>query len=162
MKDATKVKNMPSLLAWGQAGGGRPALDMLDNDFKSYYIIGLSVKWKPYDWNKAKNQREILGLSQDIINTQKETFDKNIRISMNQNLLEIAKYEELISRDKEIIALRQNITKSSESQLNNGIITSTQYITELNSETEAKMQLELHKIKLIQARIDYKSTFGEL
>ena len=162
MQDATRVKNMPSLFAWGQAGGGRPALDMLNNDFTGYYIVGMTIKWKPYDWNKAKNQREILGLNQDIIETQKETFDKNVRIAMNQNLLEIAKYKELIERDEEIIALRQNISKSSESQLNNGIITSTQYITELNSETEARMQLQLHRIKLVQAHIDYKSTFGEL
>ena len=74
----------------------------------------------------------------------------------------IRKTERLIKRDEEIIELRAKISSSSSSQLGNGIITSTEYITELNAESKAKLDLEVHKIELVKAKLDYQSTLGNL
>ena len=38
----------------------------------------------------------------------------------------------------------------------------TEYLAELRAETEAKLNLEKHKIQLIGARINYLATIGEL
>ena len=72
----------------------------------------------------------------------------------------IIKYEEAVGRDKEILQLREEITGASVSKLENGVITSTEYITELNAETQARIQLDLHRIQLEQARISFLTSKG--
>ena len=72
----------------------------------------------------------------------------------------IIKYEEAVDRDQEILLLRQDITRAAVSKLENGIITSTDYITELNAESQARIQLDLHRIQLEQARISYLTSKG--
>jgi outer membrane protein TolC len=151
---------LPRFSAFGQAGYGRPGYDMLKDEFDDFYMIGARLSWKPWDWSQSKKEREILSLQSEIIATQKETFDKNLRIDVQNKIAEIRKAEELISRDEQLITLREKITKASSSQLDNGIITSTQYLTELTAESNARLDLESHKIKLVKAKLDYKTTLG--
>ena len=66
-----------------------------------------------------------------------------------------------MEKDKEIIELRKSITLSSESQMINGAITATEYLTEKNEELQAKLNLETHKIELVKAQIDYLTTKGK-
>ncbi|MCD4684168.1 MAG: TolC family protein [Bacteroidales bacterium] len=155
-------KLLPRLYAFGQAGYGRPGYDMLKNEFDDFYMIGARLKWNVWDWNRSGKEKEILDLQSKIIDTQKETYDKNIRIELQNKIAEIRKVEEMISRDNQIIELREKITKSSSSQLDNGVITSTEYLTELNAESKSKLDLQTHKIQLIKAKLDYKATLGNL
>ncbi|MEZ5083192.1 MAG: TolC family protein [Bacteroidales bacterium] len=155
-------KNLPRLSAFGQAGYGRPGYDMLKNQFDDFYMIGARLSWRFWDWNHSRKEKEILGLQQNIISTKKETFDKNIRIDLEQKLANINKTEAKISRDKQIIEIRNRIAKASSSQLDNGTITSTEYLTELNSASKAKLDHELHKIELLKAKLDYQTTLGNL
>jgi outer membrane protein TolC len=151
---------LPRLSAFGQAGYGRPGYDMLKNDFDDFYMIGARLNWKFWDWNHTRKEKEILSLQNEIINTQKETFDKNIKIDLQNKIAEIKKVEEMISRDEKIIELRKKISLASSSQLDNGIITSTQYLSELTAESNSRLDLESHKIRLIKAKFDYKTTLG--
>lgn len=155
-------KLLPRFFAFGQAGYGRPGYDMLNNEFEDFYMIGARLNWNIWDWNKSSKEKEILDLQSKIIDTQKETFDKNIRIDLQNKIGEIRKIEDRINRDNQIIELREKIAKSSSSQLDNGVITSTEYLTELNAESKAKLDLQSHKIQLIKARLDYKATMGNL
>lgn len=155
-------KNLPRLSAFGQAGYGRPGYDMLKNEFVDFYMIGARLSWNFWDWNHTKKEKEILTLQSSIITTQKETFDKHIRIDLENKVAGIRKAEGMITRDEAIIELREKITASSSAQLENGIITSTEYITELNSESKARLDLEIHKIELVKAKLDYQTTLGNL
>ena len=67
----------------------------------------------------------------------------------------------LIDRDNELISLRKRITASAESQYQNGIITATEYLNELNSEHQALINFEIHKINLSMARIEYLNISGK-
>lgn len=155
-------KILPRLSAFGQAGYGRPGYDMLKNQFDDFYMVGARLSWNFWDWNHTKKEKEMLDLQYTIINTQKETFDKNVRIDLENKLAAIRKTEQLIIRDEELIQLRTKISSSYSSQLDNGIITSTEYITELNAESKAKLDLEVHKVELVKAKLDYQSTLGNL
>lgn len=161
-KNLTGTSLLPRLSAFGQAGYGRPGYDMLNVNFDDFYMIGARLTWKPWDWNLSRKQKEVLDIQNDIINSQKETFDKNVRIDLENKIAEIKKAEELISRDKELILLREKISKSVSSQLDNGVITSSQYLTEINAEANAKLDLESHKIQLIKAKLDYQAALGNL
>jgi outer membrane protein TolC len=162
MKDMVNTRWNPKLYAFGQAGYGRPGLNMLSNDFTPWWLIGAKLTWNIWNWNLSKNEKKIYDIQNDIIGTQKETFEKNVKIEATSNLAEIEKLSELLQKDEEIITLRTRITHTASSQLDNGVITSSDYIARLNEETLAKLALELHRIQLVKAKIAYLFTLGKL
>jgi outer membrane protein TolC len=162
MKDMVNTRWNPKLYAFGQAGYGRPGLNMLSNDFTPWWLVGAKLTWNIWNWNLSKNEKKIYDIQNDIIGTQKETFEKNLRIEAASDLAEIEKLGELLQKDEEIIALRTRITHMASSQLENGVITSSDYIARLNEETQAKLALELHRIQLVKAKITYLFTLGKL
>jgi outer membrane protein TolC len=57
--------------------------------------------------------------------------------------------------------MRKRITAAAESQYRNGAITATDYLNELNSERQAVVNYEIHKIHLSLARIEYLNISGK-
>ncbi len=149
----TQIK--PKIAAFGEGGYGRPGLNMLSNNFTSYYIFGVSFKWNFFDWNKNNRDRQVLDVQKDMINTQRDNFNKNLNIDLQNKLSNIKKLEEALTRDSMIVELRSRIARSSASQLENGVITATDYLIDLNNETTAKINFETHKIQLVQAKTTY-------
>jgi outer membrane protein TolC len=158
--DLINTRILPKLSAFGQAGYGRPGLNMLDNSFQPYYMVGLNLTWSPINWNSDNNEKQIYQINQKIIDSQKETFDKNLRVALERYKSDVAKYDDLIKKDEELISLRDKIVVTTYSQLQNGTITSTIYLTELNNKTQSQLMLETHKVQLLQAKINYLTTKG--
>jgi outer membrane protein TolC len=161
-KNLISASYLPKFSGFGKLGYGKPGLNMLSTEFDSYYYVGVGLTWDILNWNKQNNQKKLLDVQQSIVETQKETFDKNTKIQVSDDLAQIEKYAQLISKDQEIIDLRKKITTTANSQLDNGIITSTQYLDELNRETTSMLDLELHRIRLSLAKINYLKTIGKL
>lgn len=154
------AKNMPKLSLFGQAGYGRPALNMLENDFNSYFIGGLRFTWQLSGFLTANKEKELLQINRDQLDIQKENFIFNTNISLRQQSAEITKYQQLLSTDKEIVALRQDIRKVAATQLENGVITSSDYLRELDAEDSAKQNQLLHEIQLLLAQYTASATTG--
>jgi len=160
-KEVISRSNLPKVYGFAQAGYGNPGLNMLDNSFQDFYLIGLKANWNIFDWGKTKTQKEALAVSQDIVNTEKETFQLNTEMQLKDAGYEIGKMEALIDADKEIIILREKVLKSATSQLKNGVITSSEYLTEFNSLYESMISQKLHEIQLDLAQANYKVIKGE-
>lgn len=160
LKEITITTNIPRLNAFGQLGYGRPGLNMLDNSFKTYYLFGLNLSWNPYDWNSKNYQIQIYDVNKKIIDKQKETFDINLKITIEKYKSDILKYEQLLDKDDEIISLRDKVTASYASQLQNGIITSSVYLTELNNKIQSLLIQKTHQIQLIQSKINLLTIRG--
>ena len=155
-------KLLPKIYGFGQIGYGRPGLNMLSNDFQSFYIVGAKLSWNIWNWNQTKNDKKILELQKDIINSSKETYQKNTKMAYQRDVAEIDKFTELILKDLEIIQLRTKIASNSSSQFDNGYITSSDYLNDVNSATQAKISFEIHKIQLQKAKFDYLVNLGKL
>jgi outer membrane protein TolC len=152
--------NSPKFSAFAQGGYGNPGLNMLDNSFKTFYMTGLRLNWNIFDWNKTKTEKQSLQINKEIINTQKETFELNNNLELVDLQTEIDKLQELIEFDEAIISLRENMVKTAESQLKNGVITSSAFISEFTDMFEAKSNLNLHKTQLLLKQIQYQITKG--
>ena len=140
---------LPKLNAFVQGGYGNPGLNMLDNSFTTFYMTGLRLNWNVFDWNKNKTEKQSLQINKEIIDTQKETFELNNNLELANLQSEIDKMEALITYDEAIIPLREKMVKSAESQLKNGVITSSAFITEFTNLYEAKSNLALHETQLL-------------
>jgi outer membrane protein TolC len=154
--------NRPKFFAFSQAGYGKPGLNMLNEEFDTYYLIGLGFRWSFFNWGDTKRKAKILYSQKEIIDTKIETFEKNLNISLENEIANITKYERSVELDKQIVQLRTEVKESSFSRLKNGVITSTDFLTELNAETQAKLQLETHLILLQQSVFNYLTLKGEI
>ena len=162
LKEMININTRPKIFGFGQLGYGRPGLNVLSNKFDTYYIIGAKLSWKPWDWKKTENQNKILDIQSDILETQKETYDLNFNISLETAMSEIVKFKTLIQKDQEITELRKQISKTASARFDNGVISSTDLITDLNAETQAKLNLQTHILQLIQAKINVLTIIGGL
>lgn len=160
LKSSVNTRIIPKLNLFGQAGYGRPGLNILDNSFKPFYTVGLSVSWNPVNWNSNNNEIRIYETNKKIIDKQKETFDKNLKVSLEKYSADIKKYEMLLKKDEELISLREKIVESTASQLSNGTITSTVYLTELSNKNQVLLTYKTHQIQLVQAKINFLTTKG--
>lgn len=161
-KNLITAGRMPKVSGFGKLGYGKPGLNMLSNEFDNYYMVGVGLSWSILNWNKPENQKKILGLQQEIVEAQKEALDLNVKIQVDDDLAQIEKFDNLIANDKNLIVLREKIAQTASSQLDNGTLTSTQYLDELNKATRARLDLEAHRIQLSLAKINYLKTIGKL
>ena len=96
------AKNLPRFSLFFQSGMGRPALNMLSNDFDFFYIGGLRMNWSLSGFYTSNKEKKLLVFNQNSLDIQKETFLFNTNLIVKQQLNEITKIEELINTDVEI------------------------------------------------------------
>jgi hypothetical protein len=89
-----------------------------------------------------------------------DAFRLRVRSSLNKIEQQIKQLQDQIKLDKKIVALRKNVVQEKKSQLAQGAITSTEYITELNAESQAWLNLKIREVRLIQAKIEYSTQKG--
>jgi outer membrane protein TolC len=155
-------KRMPKAYGFATFGyGNPPGSDFFKDQFAPYYVVGASIKWNIFDWNKAKNEKQIISLQQGIIENRKNDLTDNLKRLLESKNSEIESLRALSETDSVQISLRKRITASAESQYQNGTITATEYLNELNSEKQAMINSEIHKINLSMARIEYLNISGK-
>ena len=153
-------KNYPKLFGFATGGYGNPGLDPLDNSFQAFYTVGVKLNWSVFDWNSTKIQKQAIAINKDIIDIEEETFSLNTQIELNQLENDIQKYSDFIETDSKIILLRNEVLKSAASQLKNGVITSSAYITELTNLYEDENNRSTHHIQLQLIKANYNITKG--
>jgi len=157
----SSLTNRPIVSSFAEAAYGRPpGMNFFDNDFKPFYSLGLRVQWPFWDWHTSRRDREMLSLQQQVVESQEETFTQQLTVSATREWRDIRRIEELLQRDEEIIILRQRISQQAASRLENGVITSTDYLIERNAEHQAHLIRTLHQLQLAQARVQYLTTIG--
>jgi outer membrane protein TolC len=154
-------KRMPKAIGFATLGyGNPPGANFFKDEFAPYYVLGATIKWNIFDWNKAKNEKQIVTLQKSIIENRKNDLTDNFKRLLESKNSEILSLKVLIETDSELISLRKRITASAESQYQNGTITATDYLNELNSERQALINFEIHKINLSMANIEYLNISG--
>lgn len=151
----------PIVSGFAQAGYGNPGLNMLDNSFQDFYIVGIRLNWNIFDWGQNKQKKNIIRYNKEIVSTERENFLLQTVINEQAAYNDIMKYEGLLQKDDEIINLREEVLTSVTSQLKNGTIRSSEYIIELNNLFEAKIDKQLHEIQLSLSKANYNVIVGK-
>lgn len=151
----------PIVSGFAQAGYGNPGLNMLDNSFQDFYIVGIRLNWNIFDWGQNKQKKNIIRYNKEIVSTERENFLLQTVINEQAAYNDIIKYEGLLQKDDEIINLREEVLTSVTSQLKNGTIRSSEYIIELNNLFEAKIDKQLHEIQLSLSKANYNVIVGK-
>lgn len=153
-------KNLPKLGVFAQGGYGRPAMNMLSNEFDSYYLAGIRLSVPLSGFYTLKKEKALLELGHESIAVQEEVFRFNIRFALKQQNQEVSKFTEMLASDDEIIRLRQNVQETASAKLQNGTITASDFLREANATDRARQSKNLHEIQLLMAQYAIKTTTG--
>ncbi len=152
--------NLPKLFVFGRGYYGRPGFNFLNNDFRPYALVGVGLSWNLTAYYTASKERTNLKINNAMIANQRELFDINLQSILVQQMAEIEKLEKMIAMDSKIVETKQAIRFAASSQLDNGVITASDYIVELNAENQALFNKKLHEIQLMMAHENYNNTLG--
>ncbi len=152
--------NLPKIGLFIQGGYGRPGFDFFNNDFTSFYIGGVRLSWNISGFYTQKNELKKIETGQKNVDIMKETFLFNTNLLTTQQLNEIDKLRSTLKNDEEIILLRNNIKKAAEAKFQNGTITTTDLLREINAENIARQTRTLHEIQLYMAVYQLKNTIN--
>ncbi|WP_268033198.1 TolC family protein [Algoriphagus sp. PAP.12] len=159
-KDLISNKNTPRLNLFLQGGYGRPALNMLNNDFDFYYLGGLRVNWSISRYYTSNKEKSLLDIQTSTVELQQETFLLNTKATLTRQKEEINKYDLLMASDQQIIDLREKVKSSALSQLEYGTLTGNDFMTYVNAVDQARQNLVLHKMQYLFAQHTYQYTSG--
>ncbi len=152
---------IPKLSAFFQGGYGRPTLNMLSNQADFYYITGLRLQWNLSPLYNLSSKRHILRLNRESLATDRQTFLLNTQLELTQQSEQLKKLQKLIGQDETSVTLRHSVAKSAEVQLNNGVITTHEYLQKVNAWHLAQQTLILHQIQLLQAQENHQLIIGK-
>jgi outer membrane protein TolC len=159
---ALQSQRLPKAFGFASLGyGNPPGSDFFRDQFDTYYVLGASIKWNIFDWNKTKNEKQMISFQQGMLENRKSDLTDNLTRMLEAKNAEIVNLKNMLESDTVLIDIRKRITASAESQYKNGNITATELLNEMNSERQALINFELHKINLAMAKVEYLNISGK-
>lgn len=149
------VQSYPHLGFFAQGGYGKPALNMFKEDADFFAVVGLRMSWNIGSFYTKKDSKRIIESNKELINSNKGAFLLNTNLQKESQKTEIQRLEKLVLSDKEIIKLREKIKNSSEYKLENGTISTSDYIKDVNAYDMANQNMILHKTQLSMSIYKY-------
>lgn len=161
-KEILQAQRMPKAFGMASVGyGNPPGNNFLSGEADSYYSFGIGIKWNIFDWHKNKNERESLSLQQLQIESRHTAAEDALQRALRLKKAEIQSLQQTAATDEQLIKIRTDISAAATSQLENGTITATEYLTELNAEKQARINAEIHRISLARSCVDYMNITGK-
>ncbi len=153
-------KNLPRLGLFADGYYGRPGFNFLNNEFRPYGIIGVGLNWNIAGFYTQKRELKVNIIEKQLVEDRRRQFEMQQRTDLEREIAEIDKLDQLVVLDEEIVRSKDLIVRSASSQLENGVITAQDYITYQNTRDLAMLDMELHRIRAVMARIDHQRTLG--
>jgi outer membrane protein TolC len=151
---------IPKVSLFVRGGYGRPALDFFKNEFDFYYIGGIRLAWPVSALYTTDEDKQEIRLNQATTGIRKEQFLLQTQMNLVREQNEVDRYAALLSSDEELIRLRAEITGAARDQLNNGVMTATDYITYVSAEYRARQQYAIHEIQHLWAMYNLLTETG--
>jgi len=156
-----RSRRMPRAGVFATLGyGNPPGNNFFKDEFAPYYLMGASIRWNIFDWNRARNEKQVIRMQQSIVDSRKDEMTDDLQRLLEAKSAEISNLRSLVESDAELIAIRKRITEAAASQYENGAITATEYMNEMTAEREALINHEIHQIHLVMAQIEYLNISG--
>ena len=159
-EELVATARLPYVGVFGTFGLGYPGYNIFDNSIRPMALGGIAVKWNIWDWNKTKNEKAQLVVGRSVLQQQRNRTELAFERELIKQQSEVEKYQKLIASDDAIIEAQSKVSSSMSSELSNGTATASDYTAQLNDESSAKLNKELHKIQLMLAILTYNTLKG--
>lgn len=150
----TSTSVMPRIGFFAQAYYGYPGFDyfksMMSRNLSFNILAGVKITWNIDSFYTLKNNRRKTALETENILIEKEMFIFNTRLKETQETSAINGIKKIMAEDERIVALRRNVRKAAESQLENGVIDATTLLSKISEENIAMLNSKFNQIRLLQ------------
>lgn len=149
-----KSKRLPMINLFGQAGLGAPnPYNFFNPDLSGYGMVGLKATWNIWDWGKTSLERKNLRLNSSLMDVQQSQKKVEIESKISQIRAETSKLSKALQWDEKMLVLRSQIRKNAEVQVEQGVITSTDYLNEVLAEQLTELTRSVDQISLYQNQV---------
>ena len=160
-KGAINAQYLPRIAAFADLGAGLPGYNLFDDNPAVMAKVGLTLNWHVFDWGKGGLQEQTIDLNRQLLTLQKQQVMTQLSVQTDAQLTAIEKAEALMETDADLVRLYESVANAYASQLENGTITSADYITQLNKQQTARANLELHRLQRLAATLNYNTMLGQ-
>lgn len=157
LRDIT-ARNMPSIGLFAQGGYGQPGLNMLKPGFDTYYIAGVRLTWNFGSLYTSRNDRRLVDNSRMGVASDRETFLFNTRLKLIGQQRQADNIRAMMTEDDRLVELRGNIRRAAEAKVAAGTMSGTELMREMIAENLALQNRALHRVQLMMALYDIKTT----
>ena len=109
---------------------------------------------------ETRREKSLLDLNKKIIEHERENFDLQLENARLQVMNQIDLNKKIIVEDNKMVSIRENISQAMQRKLEEGVITGSEYLAELNKEKEARLELEKSKLELVANILSYRVLTG--
>lgn len=148
----------PKLSLFVNGGYGRPGINLLDTEFRAYYLAGVRLLWNIGSFYTIKNNKRLLENSIQSVQNQQALFLFTTRLQISESRKQLETYQDQIKYDDEIIALKGSIKRASEAKMANGTLSGSDLIRDIHSEQLAKQEKIIHEMELLLTLYNLKFT----
>jgi len=160
-KDLFEVMDKPNVALFGQAGLSYPNyLNFTDISLSPYAIGGIKASYKLFDKKDKTIKKQKIDLQAELIDIQEETFRHNLSIQSARYQDDFQLLTGQVDKYAQIAELQSEILSQLKVQLDNGVITSTEYLLQSNEELRARQNVKITQSRLDQKRLEYHTING--
>ena len=159
-RDAIAAGNRPRVSLFFQGGYGKPGLNILSDKFDFFALGGLRLAWNFGGLYTRKNDLGLIAADRRLTDVRRETFVFNLDLQLSKLYGDIEKARELMRLDDEIIGLRAEVKRASESKFRNGVYTVNDLLRDINAENLARQAKVLHEIRYLLDVYNFKTLRG--
>lgn len=161
MQDEVTIgKVKPRISLFASSGYGRPGLNMLKNEFSPFITTGVRMQWNLSGFYNLRKEKSLNEIARKEVKAVQENFVLQTQAEIIKQGNTAQKYYSMLKTDDEIIRLKKQVKDASLAQLEQGIITASDYLREVHAEDAARQQKELHKLQQIQAMLTLQNAAG--
>lgn len=140
----------PRLGVYLRGGYGNPALNMLKNEFDTYYKIGATLTWNFSNMYTRANDKRLIENERLNLQAEREAFLFNTRLQTELQGGKISNLRKQIEQDDEIILLRERIRDKAGQRVANGTETVNEMLRDINAVSDSRLNRQIHEVELIR------------
>jgi outer membrane protein TolC len=159
-QEAVSADQQPRLSAFGRAGYGRPGLNPVGSAWDTYFVVGLQVRWAPWNWGNSGRERQAIALQRQIVSSEEEAFTSRLTRSLQGDLANMDRLDAALALDDQIVALREGVEDETRLRFREGVITASEYVDRSTDVLEARLARATHRVEQVQARARFLTTLG--
>ncbi len=156
-------ENNPKLSLFGQGGVGYPnPLNFPDVSTALYGIVGVQLQWPILQWGIQERKKEKLRLETEQANIDIAQFELGVRAQLKNYEALLKSLQIEIEKYAKIINMQEKVVQQTQSQLKNGVITSNDYLQQVNLAINYQKERALLETKVLRTKIDMLTIQGKI
>ena len=144
---------LPQISASAAYAWGNPGYDIFSEEAHSYYRVGIYLNWQLWDWHSRKHARNLHQKQAETLENNYSVQKQAIELSLIEKDNQIERLQENLIIQSERKALLSQITVSYAHKLEEGIISTEDYLQQFNKHKEIELQQSASELEISFQRI---------